>query len=78
MKALLSLFGLGQSDLENVFKQTIEAAQKIDSQLSKAHRDGFALAISSMLDVLKHEDVATDATYVKLLEMLKKWHATKR
>jgi hypothetical protein len=73
---LLSLFGLGQSDLENVFNQTIDAAKAIDTRLTQAHRDGFALAVSAMLDVLKKEDVLNDSTHKKLMETLKQWHRT--
>lgn len=75
---LLSLLGLGQSDLENVFTKTIAAAVKLDDKLTQAHRDGFALAIAAMLDVLKSEDVATNDTHKRLMEMLDQWHKTRK
>lgn len=72
--SLLSLFGLGQGDIENVFKDTVRAIATIEKQLTKHHRDGAALAISAMLDVLEKGDVASKDTKEKLLRMLKLWH----
>lgn len=72
--SLLSFFGLGQSDIEDVFKKTIRTVSIIEKQLTKHHRDGVALAISTMLEVLEQGEVASAETKEKLLKMLKLWH----
>lgn len=68
---LLTTLGLGQSDLENVFMQTIERLSKFDLS-TQDMRKGQRQAIQTMLDVLRDEDVMTADTKKKLEAALEK------
>jgi len=77
MGFLESLFGLGQSDVQNVFRNTIKALTTVEQIASKEARHGMALAISAMLDELLRGDVATQETFDILMKELKEWHSGK-
>jgi hypothetical protein len=72
LKGLLSMFGLGQSDLVNVFMQTLERLDKSELT-SRDQRIGQAQAISAMMDVLRDEDVMASDTLKMLREELDRW-----
>lgn len=72
LKSLLSSVGLGQSDLENVFNQTIERLDRRELT-NPDRRIGQAQAIETMIDVLRDEDVMASDTMKKLKDTLGRW-----
>jgi hypothetical protein len=70
---LLDFFGLGQSDIKEVFVATIRNVSAMKDQ-SPAKRDGAAFAIATMIEELLNRDVATKETYDELMNSLKLWH----
>lgn len=72
LKGLLSTFGLGQSDLLNVFGQTLERLDKRELT-NEDRRIGQAQAIETMVEVLRDEDVMNAETMRALKETLDKW-----
>lgn len=72
LKGLFSSLGFGQSDLVNVFEQTLERLDK--RELSTADRRvGQAQAVEVMIEVLRDEDVMSSDTLKALREHLDKW-----
>lgn len=71
-KNLLANLGLGQSDLINVFEQTIERLDKREIS-TPDRRIGQAQAIDEMLGVLRDEDVMSSETMRHLKEKLDEW-----
>jgi hypothetical protein len=71
-KNLLANLGLGQSDLINVFSQTLD---RLDEREIITHdrRVGQAQAIETMLGVLRDEDVMNGETQRTLKDQLDKW-----
>lgn len=72
LKNLLSSLGLGQSDLINVFEQTLDRLDRREV-ITHDRRVGQAQAVDTMLDVLRDEDVMSSDTLRQLKESLDKW-----
>ena len=71
-KNLLASLGLGQSDLINVFEQTLDRLGRRELQTPE-RRVGQAQAIDTMIDVLRDEDVMNGDTMRHLKEKLDEW-----
>lgn len=72
LKGLLSSFGLGQSDLVNVFTQTLQRLDRLELT-NEDRRIGQAQAIEAMMEVLRDEDVMSSNTLKSLREELDRW-----
>jgi hypothetical protein len=72
LKNLLSSLGLGQSDLVNVFTQTLERLDQRELTTPE-RRIGQAQAVETMIEVLRDEDVMASDTMRQLKEDLDRW-----
>jgi cell division FtsZ-interacting protein ZapD len=72
LKNLLAAAGLGQSDLVNVFEQTLQRLDKSELQTPE-RRVGQAQAIEAMVSVLRDEDVMNGGTMKQILDGLNLW-----
>ena len=74
LKNLLSNLGLGQSDLVHVFTETIARIDKRDISTPEI-RKGEAIGMLEMMNVLRDEDVMSNATYQLLTKQLIEWQS---
>lgn len=73
-KNILANLGLGQSDLVHVFEATLERLDKRDLS-NPEMRKGQAIAALEMMNVLRDEDVMSNATYQELTKRLLEWQS---
>ena len=71
-KNLLSNLGLGQSDLIHVFEETIRRIDQRDISTPEL-RNGESIGMLEMMNVLRDEDVMSNATYQELTKKLLEW-----
>jgi len=69
---ILSIFGLGQDDLKNVFEETLKRLSRQDIQTAQL-RQGQYQAVATMMRVLHEGDVMNSDTLAVLLGRLERW-----
>lgn len=70
---ILTSAGLGQEDLLEVTKATLERINRLKSMTSQSERDAMAFALGAMVDELRHRDVSTNETADAMHKIVLEW-----